>query len=284
MRPTLPYSQPSPGAARRPRATALARILLPVLAGLSLAACGESMASERGSVTAYGSSVAVGNGSARVYAVFGNGAPAEVGVALSEAAFAGLPADGSTGGTLMPDGHHTYDYILLMPGRNPTPYRFVGFGWNPVGHVPPGVYDQPHFDFHFYSITEAELRAILPSDPEFGAKAERVPAAEFVPAGYQKLPGAVPLMGAHWIDPAGPELNGELFTRTFLYGSWDGELTFAEPMVTKAFMETKPDFRAPIATPARYQAAGYYPTEYRVYWNAETKEYRVALAGLVRQR
>lgn len=70
------------------------------------------------------------------------------------------------------------------------------------------------------------------------------------------------------------------FTRTFLYGSWDGELTFAEPMVTKAFMETKPDFRAPIATPAKYAAPGHYPTEYRVYWNAVTQEYRVALAGL----
>jgi hypothetical protein len=55
-------------------------------------------------------------------------------------------------------------------------------------------------------------------------------------------------------------------------------------MITKAFIETKPDFRAPIAAPARYRTAGYYPTAYRVYWNAATKEYRVALAGLVPQR
>jgi hypothetical protein len=58
-------------------------------------------------------------------------------------------------------------------------------------------------------------------------------------------------------------------------------MIFAEPMVTKAFLETKPDFRAPIATPARYAAAGRYPTEYRVYWNEATREYRVALSGLV---
>jgi len=43
----------------------------------------------------------------------------------------------------------------------------------------------------------------------------------------------------------------------------------------------KPDVRAAIATPARYAAPGHYPTEYRVYWNESTKEYRVALAGLV---
>lgn len=272
---------PSRETAPRTLAAGLARVFVPALAVVSLAACGESTASEPDFITAYGSPVSVGNGSARVYVVLGKGAPAEVGVALSEAMLAGLPADRSPGGTQMPDGHHTYDYILPMPARNPTPYRFVGLGWNPAGHVPPGIYDQPHFDFHFYSITEAQRSAILPSDPAFDTKAARRPAPELVPAGYVQLPGAVPLMGAHWVDPASPELNGELFTRTFIYGSWDGELTFAEPMITKAFMETKPEFEAPIATPARYRAAGYYPTAYRVYLNAETKEYRVALAGLV---
>lgn len=260
---------------------ALARVLLPVLAGVALAAAARARAGDIGSSTSYGAPIALGNGSARVYVAFEAGAPVELGVALSEAAFAGLPADGSPGGVQMPDGHHTYDYVLEMPERNPTPYRFVGLGWNPVGHIPMGVFDQPHFDFHFYSMTTAERGAILPSDPEFAAKAERVPAPEFVPAGYRKLPGAVPLMGAHWVDPSSPELNGERFTRSFLYGSWDGELTFAEPMVTKAFLETKPDFRAPIAMPAKYATSGYHPTEYRVYWNAAAREYRVALTGLM---
>ncbi len=258
-------------------------ILLPLLAGFALTACGDSVASEPESATSYGAAVPLGNGTARVYAVYARGAPAEVGVALSEAAFTGLPADGAAGGMPMPDGHHTYASILQMPARNPTPYRFVALDWNPAGHMPPGIYDQPHFDFHFFSTTEAERGAIVPSDPEFEAKGERVPASELVPAGYTKLPGAVPLMGAHWVDPTSPELNGELFTRTFLYGSWDGKPTFAEPMVTKAFMETKPDFRAAVAVPARYAAAGYYPTEYRVYWHEGAKEYRVALSGLVRR-
>jgi hypothetical protein len=259
------------------------RLLLPALAGIALAACGESTASEPASLTSYGAPLPLGSGTARVYAQFANGAPAEVGVALSEAAFAGLPADGAAGGMPMPDGHHTYVSILQMPARNPTPYRFVALDWNPAGHMPPGIYDQPHFDFHFFSTTEAARGAIVPTDPEFDAKGERVPGAELLPAGYTKLPGAVPLMGAHWVDPTSPELNGQLFTRTFLYGTWDGELIFAEPMVTKAFLEAKPDFRAPIATPARYAAAGYYPTEYRVYWNAAAKEYRVALAGLAKR-
>ena len=263
---------------------ALAQTLLPMLAGAILAACTASAASENDFATAYGASVAVGNGSARAYVVHVKGAPTEIGVALSEAAFSGLPADGAAGGAQMPDGHHMYLYTLQLPERSSTPYRFVGLDWSPAGHMPPGIYDRPHFDFHFNAISEAERNRIAPSDPEFDAKAERRPAPELVPAGYQKLPGGVPFMGAHWVDPTSPELNGEAFTRTFLYGSWDGEMIFAEPMVTKAFLESKPDFRAPIALPARYATAGRYPTEYRVYWNEGTKEYRVALSGLVERR
>ncbi len=259
------------------------RLLLSLLAGVLPAACADSTASEPDSVTSYGTSAPLGNGTARVYTEFAKGAPVEIGVALSEAAFAGLPADGASGGMPMPDGHHTYVSVLQMPARNPTPYKFVALDWNPAGHMPPGIYDQPHFDFHFFTTTEAERSAIVPTDPEFDAKAERSPAPELVPAGYQKLPGGVPLMGAHWVDPTSPELNGELFTRTFLYGSWDGKLTFAEPMITKAFLETRPDFRATVPTPSKYAVPGYYPTEYRVYWNEGAKEYRVALAGLVRR-
>jgi hypothetical protein len=279
----MPWRLSFPNTALRGPAM-LARALVPVLAGVALAAYVGSAPSESSSFTAYGTSVPVGNGSARTYVVHANGAPAEVGVALSEAAFSGLPADGAAGGAQMPDGHHMYLYKLEMPARHSTPYQFVGLDWSPAGHLPPGIYDQPHFDFHFNAISEAERNAIVPSDPEFAAKAERRPAPELVPPGYQKLPGGVPLMGAHWVDPTSPELNGERFTRTFLYGSWDGRMIFAEPMVTKAFLETKPDYRASIPAPARYAVAGHYPTAYRVYWNEETKEYRVALTGLVERK
>jgi hypothetical protein len=276
---TVPmHSRSRPAARTRAAAT---RALLGIAAVLSLTACSESTASVPESDTAYGGAVPVGNGAGRVYVIASQGAPVEVGVALSEEAFEGLPADHAPGGMQMPDGHTTYDYILPMPELNPTPYRFVGFGWNPAGHEPPGIYDHPHFDFHFYSITEAKRAAILPSDPAYESKAAHRPAPELVPAGYVQLPGAVPLMGAHWVDPNSRELNGQPFTSTLLYGSWDGELIFAEPMVTKAFLETRADFRTPIAVPSRYATAGYYPTEYHVYWNEQEKEYRVALSRFV---
>lgn len=55
-------------------------------------------------------------------------------------------------------GHTEHDMLamnswdLQLPAQNPTPYKFVGFGWNPAGHERPGVYDLPHFDFHFFRV------------------------------------------------------------------------------------------------------------------------------------
>ena len=156
------------------RSTLIRSLVLPALAGfalagLALAACDDSTAGEPPSLTSYGAPVPLGDGTARVYAEFTRGAPAEIGVALSETAFSGLPADGAAGGMPMPDGHHTYASVLRMPAQNPTPYRFVAVDWNPAGHMPPGIYDEPHFDFHFFSATEAQRDAIAPSDPEFAA-------------------------------------------------------------------------------------------------------------------
>jgi hypothetical protein len=81
--------------------------------------------------------------------------------------------------------------------------------WNPAGHEPDHVYTLPHFDFHFYKITPAQVMAMMPSDPQWNTKAASLPAANFVPAGYQaahvlaNIPAgaaAVPMMGLHWLD------------------------------------------------------------------------------------
>jgi len=143
------------------------------------------------------------------------------------------------------------------------------------------VYTVPHFDVHFYTITPAERDAIVLGNPELAAKMSRQPTPELVPAGY--VPGmSTPGMGQHWRDPSAPELNGQPFTRTFLYGSYDGALTFWETMVAKAYLETKPaGVPIPIKLPARYASTGYYPTSYAVGYDAAAKEYRLALSGLV---
>ncbi len=188
-----------------------------------------------------------------------------------------------------------YSLDLRLPKRGVAPFQFVQLGWNPQGHEPPGVYTIPHFDVHFYTIPAAARDAIDPSDPQYAAKASNLPNGEYVPR-YYIVPGppaavAVPHMGVHWLDVRSPELQRMLgnpagwapFTKTFIYGSWDGRYTFFEPMVTRDYLLGKPDVVTPISVPARYQQPGWYPTSYRVTYDGERKEYRIALTGLVRR-
>ena len=259
-------------------------IALVVLAAAALGACQQaSGAAASARRTTYGEPVTVGRGTARTYVTITNGVPAEVGVALSEAALTGLPDEHAAGG-VHAHGHITFEHVLQLPERNPTPFRHVLLNWNPGGHEPPGIYDTPHFDFHFYVIDDAERLAIDPADPDYQRKAERKPAPEFIPQRYvMPAPLAFARMGVHWVDTTSSELKGQPFTGTFIYGSWNGKVIFAEPMITKTYLETKPQFSAELPAPQRGRDAGYYPKGYRVHWDAEAKEYRIALTGLVKQ-
>jgi hypothetical protein len=235
----------------------------------------------------YGAPQHIGDGLARTYVVLdakaGN-APIELGIALDARAVDGLPADVDE-----------LSVLLALPEHAPAPYQFAELDWNPHGHPPAGVYTVPHFDFHFYMTGLADRNAILPSDPQFAAKANNLPTGAYVPPFYA-VPGvpaeqAVPFMGVHWFDVRSPELQAMLgnpaayqpFTKTFIYGSWDGRFTFVEPMVARAYLLTHPDVVIPISVPQRYAQPGFYPTAYRVTYDAQTRQYLVALAELVAQ-
>jgi hypothetical protein len=242
----------------------------------------------------YGAAVTVGNGKARTYVVKNGrtGEPVEVGVALSAAALDSLPR-------ISPDhgpGHHGphNEYLLELPADNGTPYRFVELDWNPTGHG--GPYTAPHFDFHFYRVPLATRNEIDLADPDFAAKAARLPAEAEMPAGYasthvllKTTPAGmtVPRMGLHWVDLASPELppRNRPFTRTYIVGSWNGQVIFDEPMVTRDFiLEQRTGLASaaqiPIPAAQRYVPAGFYPTTYGVKWDERAGEYLVGLQGL----
>jgi hypothetical protein len=254
----------------------------------------------------YGEPVRLGNGRARTYVVLdqkSGGAPLEFGVALDERALDALPApmDMPPGGGMNHGNMH--EYILPMPARHATPYKFVALNWNPAGHGYP--YDSAHFDFHFNVVTKAERDAIDPQllGPEqYGAKSANLPAATAVPPFYVPLvlPGqpivAVPKMGAHWGDARSPELQVlagnpqgyKPFTTTFFRGSWDGKFIFDEPMVTREFIlarrnaatAAQRDSVMALPTAQAYSPAGYYPAGYHVTWDAQAREYRIGLTQL----
>ncbi len=262
-------------------------------------------------VREYGPSVKVGNGIARTYVVVDKSSdtPIELGVALSEAAMEGLPArDPHAAHKAAASAHEHVDnhvYLLSLPQRGVAPFQFVELDWNPGGHEPATVYDTAHFDFHFYTIAPAERAAIVPSDAQFQKKADMLPPeAQRLPFYVVAAPpGApapgVPLMGVHWVDVRSPELQRVFgkpeayrdFTTTFLFGSWEGRVTFLEPMITRAYIIAKktaidPAMRdqvIPVPTPGAYGQAGYYPSAYRIAWDSQAKEYRIALTQLARR-
>ena len=251
----------------------------------AIVACSSSTEPE-GKVV-YGPSQSLGQGTARVYvSLNGSGKPVSLGVALSEGALNALPQTPLPGG-----GMSAVNLILGLPQEaKATGFDHVMLDWNPMGHEPDMVYTLPHFDFHFYTVSESAQMAIVPSDPDFAAKLDKLPAESYRPAGNIKLPGGVPMMGAHWVDPTSPELvpppNNKTFTRTFLYGSYDGHMIFFEPMITKAYIESLKTTAGNLVTsqiklPASYEKAGYYPTQYTLRWDGGAKEYRISLDGLV---
>lgn len=237
---------------------------------------GESGENQATQERTYGTAVPLGHGSARSYLVTEHGQPQELGIALSEDALYGLPADPAV---------MSYSYLLPLPDGNPTQYKIVELNWNPMGHPPPMVYTVPHFDFHFYVIPLAERDAILPTDPAFAMKAGNLPPAEFRTPGWIAPPGppvenAVPRMGVHWINPSSPEFQGQPFTRTFIFGAWDGKFHFYEPMVARDYLLGKPDDVVDLPAAAQYTPAGWYPGAYRVSWDEETREWHVAITRL----
>jgi hypothetical protein len=186
-----------------------------------------------------------------------DGNPEQLGLSINDAAINSMPVGTGGGGT------HTHDNSVVFPlhaaAKANTPFDHLGVDWNPNGHEPAGIYDKPHFDFHFYMITEGQQAAATDM-----TKLETDPAADYLPANF--IGGApVPQMGKHWIDVTSPELTGQVpFTQTFIYGSYDGKVTFLEPMITLDFLKATTTFVRPIPQPAKYKKEGYYPTRMRI--------------------
>jgi hypothetical protein len=229
-----------------------------------------------GQSTYTGTPVALGQGEAYTFVRTGPGGElASIGIVLTDKALEGLP--GAT-----PGGHAMFSYLLPMPESGPrTVVDHVGLDWEALGHPPQGVYDVPHFDFHFYLVSPGEVAKVHFDGPDDSASPAQQPPPELMPAGYVLPPGtAVPKMGAHAINPAAAEFQQKPFQATFIYGYYDKQLTFIEPMASLAYLQSKPDLTAPVPRPASYARAGSYPSTYRVAYDAGRKVYEIVLQDL----
>ena len=251
-----------------------------------------------------GAASKLGKGTVASYATFDQaGAPKSLGVVISAGVLEGLPSTPS-------DGHHCFDadqnglmdlasecsnwheFVLPMPSeasrRPDILFKWAMLNWNPHGHIPPGVYNVPHFDVHFYIEPIENIFALQRGTcgPEFLRCDQFERATQPVPPNYRHpdykdVGAAAPAMGNHLIDLTGPEFNGKPFTRTWIYGIYEGRVIFYEEMVTLDYLTSRPDVCSEIKMPKAVELTGYYPTRSCVRYGKEKDEYTVSMENFI---
>jgi len=181
------------------------------------------------------------------------------------------------------DASHGHEVLLTLHQKTKElmPFDHLTMGFMAAGHPPPGIYSVPHFDFHFYKM-RLEERIAIPPYPLAMAAFNHNPPAGHLPPAYAKSPAGEAKMGAHWMDVLSPEFNGQPFTHTFVYGSYDGKVNFLEPMATLAFLIEGKGVQKAIRQPQFFDPINkYYPTRYNIWENEDKKRHYLALDEMV---
>ncbi len=251
-----------------------------VIAGLGLAVSAGIADKEQ---TLRGRVEKIGAGTVQSFVTLAaDGAPTSIGVTMSAGALEQLPSRPNTVSRcfdLNADGQHTghecigdEERILDVPVDVSArlPFRWISVNWNPAGHhnTP---YASAHFDFHFHVGDRDRVERIragrcgeLADCEDFKVATRPVPPS-YLPDGYIDVGAVVPRMGNHLLDSQSPELKDSLpFSSTFIYGAYNGELIFWEPMITLEFLQNNPAACLEIRQPAGFRQPGYYPTQYCV--------------------
>jgi hypothetical protein len=204
-----------------------------------------------------GETVAMGKGSLACWAeVDAQKNPVRIGITLKGVKVSDLPN--------VPYNGAAVPFTVDLPkGLKDTPFTDVSVDFMTNGHEPQPVYGVPHYDLHFYLEPEAvRQKWTIASDEDKKVFSQPVPDG-YMPADYVMAPGTeIPMMGSHWVDVKAPELNGQPFTTTMIYGTYDGRVVFLEPMVAMSFIEEGKDFEGSVPLPEKVSKKGWYPTKW----------------------
>lgn len=227
--------------------------------------------------TFYGPQVQMGKGHSRSWInISHDGKPLAIGIEMTNGALNGLPQDPANFAAA------TFIFPLHQKAKKLTPFDHIVINWNVHGHEPQHVYDIPHFDFHFYKISLADQLAIPPYSTASAAAFDNDPPPGYMPSLYLHTPGGVPQMGAHWIDLLSPEFHGQLFTHTFIYGSYNGHVIFEEPMITLATLVSGNTIHNDFRQPEHFDPDNtYYPTRYNIWQDNTNNRHYVSLDNMV---
>lgn len=221
--------------------------------------------------THYGPAQHVGNGVARAFVMMTHdGTPQSIGVRISEKGLENLPEADEHG--------FGPTYTLGIPNQaEDLPFDHIDLNYNPHGHPAPGIYTFEHFDFHFYMISVEQKMTM--TDPEVGLL---LPDESLWPDNYTSEDEFVPFMGNHWVDFDGTDwtIPGS-FTKTFIYGSYDAEFIFYEPMITVAHLQDKIESTNAFPPLKEFAEPGYYPSSYSIEHDSKRKEYVISLGDMI---
>jgi hypothetical protein len=263
--------------------------------------------------TSWGELTGFGNGAIQTFVTAdSSGKPEYVGVYFTAGLLSGLPETPSDGKWDVVDGDGNliipccgHEVVLNFPESAATiPFKHFVLNWNPLGHPPAGVYTAPHYDLHFYTISNDERIAIAAAtaetmcsvpDPSDTPGEHPVPVScetleqaiiplpeNQTPPGYIDVAEVAPGMGNHLVNVTAPEMTGEPFTYTWIYGAYAGRLTFYEPMIANAFLEERnPETCAAISMPEEMPESGYYPSQYCIRYMSDQDAFAVTLESFV---
>jgi hypothetical protein len=219
--------------------------------------------------TSYGPLTDVGNGKMRTYITMTHkGVPIELGIQISESALSGLSKL----------SNETFSIPLDNKAQGVTNIDHVEVNWEPQGGFSQ-VYSAPHFNFYFYTISKNTQMAIPPYQL-VPTGFDILPPVGIIPASYSRYPGGTARVGVNWIDLSSPEYNGQPFTYTYIYGSYNGKLSFYNTMVTLDFLKNSFIDQA-IPQPTLFAKSNvYYHTHYGVS-KRDGNYYYISLTNLV---
>ena len=225
---------------------------------------------------------AFGNGNIQTYAFTDNtGSLTEAGIIVDDAALQNLPVVLMTVPFLMAFTTNSLDFPATVADQ--TGITHLCFDYYPRGHDPVFAYGVPQINFYYHYQTEADrlMVGLLPAD---STKFQKVLLAGEVPPTFIDPKGYVPKVGAHLVDVAAPEFNGVAFDKGWIYGKYDGKLTFMEELVSMAFLQSVTTIQSfDVKQPTIFPRSGkLFPTKYNVAHNATTNQYKIFLSGFVK--
>ncbi|MDP4200567.1 MAG: DUF5602 domain-containing protein [Bacteroidota bacterium] len=209
--------------------------------------------------TYIGASTTIGSGTANSWVtVDGSGNMTAIGVTISDAALASLPAMGMM-------------YEIPMPaGVTTIPYKSISLDY---ATMDPAPYNVPHLDAHFYFEDMMARMNIMQGIDTM------MPGGMMLPAGYTRIGECDSMMGVHYMDTSAPEWHKQPFHCAFVYGFAKGTMTFMEAMCDQASLSNHTALSGTVKPMMMMSMPMSMPKTYKTSYDATTKTTKIELDG-----